>query len=96
MKKFLLITEILTHEYKDNGNRLMSFKLSAWTLGKNRLNFPHYHNSFVLIFIRDYHPFFEAILIETCADYKPFHAVSNTVETMKKFLLITEILTHEY
>ena len=34
MKKFLLITEILTHEYKDNGNRLMSFKLSVWMLGK--------------------------------------------------------------
>ena len=46
--------------------------------------------------MRDFLSFYKAILIETCADYKPFHAVSNTIETMKKFLLITEILTHEY
>ena len=74
----------------------MSFKLSVWTLRKTGLNFAHYQNSFVSIFVGDFLPFYKAILIETCADYKPFHAVSNTVETMKKFLLITEILTHEY
>ena len=46
--------------------------------------------------VGDVLPFYKANLIETCADYKPFQALSNTVKTMKKFLLITEILTHEY
>ena len=63
---------------------------------KNRPNFANYQNSFVSIFVGDFLPFYKAILIETCANYKPFYAVSNTVETMKIFLLITEILTHEY
>ena len=48
------------------------------------------------MFVGDFLPLYKAILIKTCADYKPFQALSNTVETMKKFLLITEILTHEY
>ena len=72
------------------------FQTECSNAKKNRSNFPHYQNSFVSIFIGDFLPFYKAILIETCADYNTFHAVSNTIETMKKFLLITEILTHEY
>ena len=71
----------------------MSFKLSVRTLRKTGL---------ILLIIKTllfqysyFLPFYKAILIESCADYKPFHALSNTVETIKKFLLITEILTHE-
>ena len=72
------------------------FQTECSNAKKNRSNSPHYQKSFVSIFIADFLPVYKAILIESCADYKPFHALSNTVETMKKFLLITEILTHEY
>ena len=34
MEKFLLITELLTHEYEYNGNKLMSFKLRVQKLRK--------------------------------------------------------------
>ena len=44
----------------------------------------------------DFLPFYEGFPVETRADYKHFQAHSNAVETMGKFLLITEILTHEY
>ena len=72
------------------------FQTECSNAKKNRPNFAHYQKSFVSIFIADFLPFLKAIFIETCADYKPLHAVSNTVETMKKFLLITKILSHEY
>ena len=44
----------------------------------------------------DFLLFYKGFPVETCADYKHFQALSNTIETMEKFLLITEILTHEY
>ena len=44
----------------------------------------------------DFLPFYKGFPVETSADYKHFQALSNAVETMEKFLLITEILTHEY
>ena len=44
-----------------------------------------------LLFQYCFLPFYKAFLIETCADYNIFHALSNTVETMEKFLLITEM-----
>ena len=74
----------------------MSFQLPAPTLRKHRPNFAHYQNSIVSIFMGDFLPFYKGFPVETRADYKHFQALSNTVETMEKFLLITEILTHEY
>ena len=44
----------------------------------------------------DFFPFYKGFSLETRADYKHVQALSNAVETMAKFLLITEILTHEY
>ena len=73
----------------------MSFKLSVRTLRKTG-PILLIIKTLVSIFIADFLPFLKAIFIETCADYKPLHALSNTVETMMIFLLITEILTHEY
>ena len=74
----------------------MSFQLPFWNAKKNRPNFAHYQNSLVSIFIRDFLPFYKGFSVETRADYKHFQAHCYTVETMEKFLLITEILTHEY
>ena len=41
-------------------------------------------------------PFYKGFSFEIREDYKHFKALSNVVETMEKFLPITDILTHEY